>query len=154
MIRTTRSVLAACLLLFALTAAANEFTLKDTQGQIHPLSDYRGQWVLVNFWATWCGPCLDELPDLAALYKAHKGKDLMVFGVVMEYPSAKIVQNFLGKNPVPYPVVLGDYRIAKQVGIVDVLPTSYLFDPTGKPVSAQAGEVTRSSVEEYIRSTK
>ena len=145
-----RVLLAAWLLLFSVLASAHEFTLKDIHGQVHHLSDYRGKWVLVNFWATWCPPCLEELPDLAALYTAHKDKDLVVLGVAMEYPSAKVVRDFLKENPIPYPVVLGDYTMAKQIGEVEVLPTSYLFDPTGKPASSHAGAITRDSVEEYI----
>ena len=149
-----RTLLAACLLLFTLGAAAHEFTLKDTQGHVHHLTDYRGKWVLVNFWATWCAPCLEELPELAALHNAHKDSDLIVIGVAMEYPSAKVVQDFLKANPLPYPIVLGDYKIAKQIGAVNALPTSYLFDQTGKPVSTQSGTVTRKSVEDFIGSRK
>jgi len=148
------ALLAAGLLLAPLGAVAHEFTLKDTQGKVQRLSDYRGKWVLVNFWATWCPPCLEELPDLAALYKAHKDKDLMVIGVAMEYPSAKVVMDFLKETPLPYPIVLGDYKMARQIGTVEGLPTSYLFDPTGKLVSHQSGAITRGSVEEFIRSRK
>lgn len=149
-----RTLLAACLLLFAAGAAAHEFTLKDMQGRVHHLSDYRGKWVLVNFWATWCAPCLEELPELTALYKAHKDADLIVIGVAMEYPSTKVVLDFLKTNPLPYPVVMGDYKIAKQIGPVHALPTSYMFDQTGKLASSQSGTVTRKSVEEFISSRK
>lgn len=149
-----RALLLACLLLFALGAAAHEFTLKDTQGHVHHLTDYRGKWVLVNFWATWCAPCLEELPDLAALYNAHKDTDLIVIGIAMEYPSTNVVLDFLRSHPLPYPVVLGDYKIAKQIGAVQALPTSYLFDQSGNLVSSQSGTVTRASVEEFIRSRK
>ncbi|MEJ1959306.1 MAG: TlpA disulfide reductase family protein [Nitrosomonadales bacterium] len=154
MIRSTRIVLAASLLLLALNATAAEFTLKDIQGHVHHLSDYRGKWVLVNFWATWCAPCLEEIPELATLYKAHKDTDLIVIGIAMEYPSAQIVQDFLKEHTLPYPVVLGDYKIAKQIGAVAALPTSYLFDQTGKLASSQSGTVTRAGVEEFIRSRK
>jgi thiol-disulfide isomerase/thioredoxin len=149
-----RALLSVCLLVFALNAAAHEFTLKDTKGHILHLSDYRGKWVLVNFWATWCAPCLEELPDLVALHNAHKDNDLVVIGIAMEYPSAKVVLDFIREQPITYPIVLGDYKMAKQIGPVESLPTSYLYDPTGKPVSYQSGIVTRESVEEYIHAGK
>ena len=151
--KAVRTLLAACLLSLALNATAADFTLKDAKGHVHHLTDYRGKWVLVNFWATWCAPCLEELPDLAALYNAHKDTDLIVIGIAMEYPSVKIVQDFLKENPIPYPIVMGDYKIAKQIGAVTALPTSYLFDQTGKLVSHQSGSVTKDSVEKYMSSS-
>jgi thiol-disulfide isomerase/thioredoxin len=153
--RLLRALLAAGLLLFSAAACAQTgFTLKDSAGHVHHLSDYRGKWVLVNFWATWCAPCLDELPELADLYNAHKDKDLMVIGVAMEYPSPQIVLDFLKETPVPYPVVMGNYKMAKQIGAVAALPTSFLFDPKGKLARYQPGPVTRESVEAYMRSAR
>jgi thiol-disulfide isomerase/thioredoxin len=145
-------ILLAVFLFFSLNATGTEFTLKDIQGHIHHLSDYRGKWVLINFWATWCAPCLEELPELVALHNAHSGTDLVVIGIAMEYPSAKVVKDFLKTRPLSYPVVLGDGKIANQIGPIDVLPTSYLYDQTGKLVSKQSGTVTKGSVEKYISS--
>jgi peroxiredoxin len=150
-----RTLLAACLLSFGLNASASdEFTLNDTLGHVHHLTDYRGKWVLVNFWATWCAPCLEELPDLAALHNAHKNTDLVVIGIAMDYPSTQVVLDFVKTHHLPYPIVLGDHRIARQIGPVEALPTSYLFDQTGKLVSSQSGTVTRASVEAFIKSRK
>ncbi len=144
-------LLAALLLLAAGGAAAQGFVFKDMQGQAQRLSDYRGKWVLVNFWATWCPPCLEEVPDLVALHEAHKKTDLVVIGVALDSTGESVV-DFVAKKHVSYPVVVGDYELAEQVGEVNALPTSYLFDPTGKLVSYQEGMVTRESVESYIKS--
>jgi thiol-disulfide isomerase/thioredoxin len=147
MFRTLCVLLALCL---SQAGQAGDFALEDMQGKTHRLSDYRGKWVLVNFWATWCPPCLAEIPELNSLYKAHK--DLVVIGIAMEYGSVKSVADFAKKHAVSYPVVLGNRKIAAQIGDLDVLPTSYLYSPTGEQVSTQAGEVTRESVESYIKS--
>lgn len=145
------AVVAALVLLLAGSAAAKDFVFKDMQGQVHRLSDYRGKWVLVNFWATWCPPCMVEVPDLIALHDAHKDKDLVVIGVSID--STKVaVKKFVAKYHITYPVVVGDYKLAEQVGEIDALPTSYLFDPNGKAVVAHTGIVTQASLEEYIRS--
>jgi peroxiredoxin len=139
------------LLLTCSTAGhAADFLLKDIQGKTYRLADYRGKWVLVNFWATWCSPCLNEIPELNSLYNAHKDKDLLVIGIAMQSGSRIQVADFAQAHRISYPVVLGDFKIAKQIGVVDVLPSSYLYNPKGEQVSYQAGEVTRAGVETYI----
>ena len=141
---------AATLLLAVGSASAQGFVFKDMQGQAQRLSDYRGKWVLVNFWATWCPPCLEEIPDLIALHDAHKKTDLVVIGVALDSTMDSVVE-FVAKKKISYPIVFGDYEMASQIGEVEALPTSFLFDPAGKLVSYQEGMVTRSSVESYIK---
>ncbi|OGS92659.1 MAG: thioredoxin [Gallionellales bacterium GWA2_59_43] len=146
--------LAVLLLLFAsATAGAAGFALQDMSGKTHKLADYRGKWVLVNFWATWCPPCLSEIPELIALHDAHKDRDLVVIGVALDSTRSSVFE-FAGKSGISYPLVLGDRKMSAQIGAVDVLPTSYLYAPNGELVSYQAGEVTRASVETYIKSKK
>jgi len=138
-------------LLFATAAAQAEgFRFQDTQGKTHTLSGYRGKWVLVNFWATWCPPCLDEIPELVALHERHKDKKLVVIGVAVDYRSTKEVIRFVDDYFISYPVVLGSYQTAAQVGPIDGLPASYLYNPQGKLVAQHVGALTRSAVENYI----
>jgi len=130
------------------------FELIDIQDKTHRLEDYRGKWVLVNFWATWCSPCLTEIPELVSLHRAHKDKDLMVIGIALQSESIKEVSEFAQEHGINYPVVVGDFKTAKQIGVVDVLPSSYLYDPSGEQVSYHAGVVTRASIEVYIKNKK
>lgn len=130
---------------------AADFVLEDIQGRTHRLADYRGKWVLVNFWATWCSPCLSEIPELSSLHNAHKDKDLLVIGIAMQSGSRKEVADFAQAHRISYPVVLGDFKTARQIGAVDVLPSSYLYNTMGEQVSYQAGAVTRASIETYIK---
>jgi len=144
-------VLLVCILAATLNAAANEFVFKDMQGKVQRLSDYNGKWVLVNFWATWCPPCLEEIPDLVDLYNARKTSDFVIVGVAMS-SSKDSVLSFAKQMEISYPIVMGDDKIAAQIGRIDALPTSYLYDPSGKLVSYQAGMLTRDAIESYIRS--
>ena len=138
-------------LCFWLTGAAAEgFTITDTQAKIQRLDDYKGKWVLVNFWATWCPPCLEEMPDLQTLHE--KRKDLVVLGIAMEYQDPKYVKQFADDLLVTFPIVLGNAKIAAQIGKVPGLPTTYLYNPEGKLAAYNVGALTREAVERYIDS--
>jgi len=145
------SLLLIVLLLTTINAVANEFVFRDMQGKEQRLSDYKGKWVLLNFWATWCPPCLEEIPDLVEMHNARKANDFAVIGVAMSSSRDSVI-SFSRQLEISYPIVLGDDKIAAQIGRIDALPTSYLYDPTGKLVSYQSGMLTREAIESYIRS--
>ena len=145
-------LLALGLLLFvAAPSQATEFTMTDTAGKIHKLSQYKGKWVLVNFWATWCPPCLEEIPDLIELH-GNKKNNLVVIGVALDYRDPRQVTDFAEGLMVDYPIVLGNARVVSQIGPVQGLPTTYLYNPEGKMVAQQVGMITREAVESYIAS--
>jgi len=144
--------LAGLLLAFAASSVqAAGFKVTDTNGKIHTLAGYKGKWVLVNFWATWCPPCLEEIPDLIALHE-NKKNNLVVIGVASDYRSAKQVTDFAEGLLVSYPIVLGTPDVINQIGPVQGLPTTYLFNPEGKMVAQQVGALTQAAVESYIAS--
>lgn len=138
--------------LCGMPAQAADLSLKDTQGRVLHLSDYRGKWVLVNFWATWCPSCMSEIPDLVSLNEAHKNQDLVVISVVMDYNSKDEVTKFAAKHGMTYPIVLGASNTAKMLSVPPVggFPTTYLLNTEGRVVGAQAGPVTRASVETFM----
>ena len=132
----------------ALPAASADFRLTDSDGKLHRLIDYRGKWVIVNFWATWCPPCLEEIPDLVAVTESRK--DVQVFGVAMEFQDSKQVLQFAEGMFVNYPIVLGDRNTADQVGKVVGLPTTFVYDPQGKLAVRHVGKITRKQIERLL----
>lgn len=132
---------------------AQAFTLVDSNGKTHALAQYKGKWVLVNFWATWCPPCLEEIPDLNALHE-NKKNNLVVLGIAMDYSDPKTVLQFADQLMVSYPIILGDRKIAAQIGAITGLPTTYLYNPQGKMVAYNVGALTRQAVERYIANKK
>ncbi len=134
--------------MLVLIVEAKAFQLQDTDGKIHTLADYKGKWVIVNFWATWCPPCLKEIPDLIALYEERS--DIMVIGVAMEFSDPNSVMDYVKAMSISYPTVLGNRRIASQLDDISMLPSTYFFDPNGNPAARQQGLVTRQSIEDFI----
>lgn len=143
-----RWILLAALAAFVPSAAAESFALTDAAGKTHRLSDYRGKWVIVNFWATWCPPCLEEIPDLVSITESRK--DVQVLGIAMEFQDAAQVLQFAEGMFVNYPIVLGDAKAAAQIGQVSGLPTTYIFDPGGALASRHQGKLTRRQIEQLM----
>jgi thiol-disulfide isomerase/thioredoxin len=129
-------------------AAPASFSVTDLNGKTHTLAGHQGKWVLVNLWATWCVPCLREMPELEALSKAHD--DVVVLGLAVDGQSPRRVAQFAEKLHVSYPVVAGDEKLAAQFGARGY-PTSILFDPAGKQVMVQEGPVTRVQIEGLLK---
>jgi len=147
-------VLVCSQLAFAEPAGKANFTLKDMNGMQHQLSSYKGKWVLVNYWATWCSPCLEEVPDLVNLYDHRKQKDLMVLGVVFDYKDVAEVKEYVDDMLMSYPIVLGDDDVSAQIGSADVLPTTFIYNPQGALVKIKRGIITKSFVEKMIAAGK
>lgn len=138
----------------AQAATAGNFVLKDMTGTTHHLSSYKGKWVLVNYWATWCPPCLEEVPDLVNLYDSRKDRDLMVLGVVFDYKDVKEVSQYVDDMLMSYPIVLGNDSVTAQIGSAEVLPTTFIYNPQGKLVKIKRGLITRTFVEKLIAGEK
>jgi cytochrome c biogenesis protein CcmG, thiol:disulfide interchange protein DsbE len=154
--RCLAALLAATLLAGACLAGggaggtAADFTRNDLSGNPVHLADYRGKIVLLNFWATWCGPCLEEIPSFSRWQKLYGPAGLQVIGVSMD-DDEKPVQHFLQKTPLGYPVVLGDTALAKLYGGVFGLPLTFLIDAHGKIVARYLGGTDVKAVEAKIR---
>lgn len=142
------ALLALLAVLIAAQAAPASFSVTDINGRTHTLTGYQGKWVLVNLWATWCVPCLREMPELEALSKAHD--EVVVIGLAVDGQSPRRLAQFAEKLRVSYPMVAGDEKLAARFGARGY-PTSILFDPAGKQVFVQEGPVTREQVEGLLK---
>ncbi len=129
---------------------APDFALKDVNGQTVRLSDYRGKVVLLDFWATWCGPCEIEIPWFMDLERRNKDKGFAVLGVSMDDDGWESVKPFLSHLGVNYRVVIGDSETAQLYGGVDALPTTFLIDRDGKIAAVHVGLVDRKDFEDGV----
>ncbi len=126
---------------------APEFTLRDADGKLVRLSDYRGKVVLLNFWATWCGPCKLEIPWFIEFERQHKHRGFAVLGISMDDDGWEVVRPFIRRLGVNYRILMGDDTVAQLYGGVDALPTTFLIDREGRIASVHVGLVSRRSYE-------
>ena len=147
-LKTKAFVIAAVLGLAAAPALA--FDVTDTDGKRHRLEDYRGKWVVVNFWATWCTPCIKEIPEIAEFSRANAPARAIVLGIALDVDDAERTKQFAKKFGHAYPLVLEDDDTEKVFGKVKGLPTTMLYDPSGNRAWVRTGTVTRKSLEDAI----
>ena len=123
---------------------APNFTLKDIDGKPVKLSDYRGKVVLLNFWATWCGPCKIEIPWFMDFEQTYKDKNFAVLGISLDEDGWDAVKPFIEQRKINYRVVIGTEQVATQYGDVDSLPTTFLIDREGRVAAVHVGLVSKS----------
>ena len=144
---------------------APEFTLQDLSGKKVSLADFKGKAVLINFWATWCGPCKVETPWLVELRNQYAAKGFEVLGISTEGDDLKpgdkegwakdkaAIAKFVKEEKMPYPVLINGDSLATEYGGLDAMPTSFYVDRSGNVVNVQLGLTSKDEMEANIRKT-
>ncbi len=132
---------------------APDFTLQDVDGKTWRLSELRGRPVIVNFWATWCPPCIAELPLLNTFYRENVDKGWQVLGIAVDQPSA--VRTFLGKLPLEFPVAMAGLQgteLSRSLGnLGGGLPFTVLFAADGRILHRKIGQVTPENLRQWLQ---
>jgi len=131
-------------------AAAPSFSARDLDGREISLASLRGKVVLVNFWATWCGPCRAEIPDLIALQEKYRD-GLQVIGISQDEAPVDLVRRFVADHHMNYPVVMSSPEIEALFPGVNALPTSFIVDRQSRIVQKHVGMLAKSTTEQETR---
>jgi len=140
------------------TRPAPSFALQSPTGDRVALADQRGKPVVIDFWATWCAPCVYQVPELNAFWKKHRdAADVAVIGVAVDSDGASVVAPWIAQQGVEYPIALGDEALAREFGVMG-FPTLAIIDADGNIVSLHVGVTEVEELEEllapYIASAK
>jgi len=130
--------------------AAPDFTLQDMRGVAVRLADYRGRVVLLNFWATWCGPCKTEIPWFQEFGAAYQDRGFAVLGVAMDEDGLGAVKLYAGRQKRNYRILLGNQQVARRYGGIAALPETLLIDREGRIAAEHVGLVSKRRYEEEI----
>ena len=144
------------MVLFAVTGVAEpvDYSLPDVNGKKHSLADYKGKWVIVNYWATWCPPCQEEIPDLVEFHDRHKDDDAVVIGINFEDIGEEQLSAFVDSFLISYPILRSEPLAETPLGAIPGLPTTFIIAPDGSPVARQVGPVTGKQLDDYIARKK
>ncbi|URL59377.1 TlpA family protein disulfide reductase [Luteibacter flocculans] len=147
------AALAVSLPAIAATVATPELKVTTLDNKPFDLAAQRGKWVVVNYWATWCVPCIKEMPDISNYVKGHK--DVVAIGLAFEDTDAKDIVAFLDKHPVAYPIAQVDVTAPpKDFDPPKGLPTTYLIAPDGHVAQRFVGPITAAKLDEAIAKGK
>ncbi len=125
-------------------------TLPNLAGKPVSLSDFKGKVVLIDFWATWCEPCREEMPGLLKLHEKFKAKGFTVLGVSMDEEGVRAVKRFLIKQPIDYPLVLNGGERPPRGWLIPGLPTAYLIGRDGGVIKRWFGEKDMTEIEAFV----
>lgn len=142
---------------------APAFTLESVNGQKVSLASYKGKALLINFWATWCGPCKIETPWLVDLRNKYAAQGFEVIGISTEGEDLKsddkagfarqraVIEKFIAQEHIPYPMLINGDSLSDAYGGLDAMPTSFFVDRKGNVVAAQMGLTSASDIEANIK---
>ncbi len=129
---------------------APDFTLPDLQGKPVRLSDFRGKTVIIDFWATWCPPCIFQVPELNKLAAAHRETgDVVVIGVSVDVEGPAVVAPWVEEHGVEYTIVFGDEELAAEFGVFG-FPTLVVVGPEGELDSRHVGLIEYDTLEDLV----
>ncbi len=136
---------------FSKMGKAPDFSVTDLDGKTVTLADLKGKVVVLNFWATWCPPCREEIPALIALHEKNKARGLVVLGVSMDEGGVAEVKEFVAKNKMTYPVAMASSTIADDYGGVRAIPTTFIINRDGAIIEKIVGD---RSLEQFEKSVQ
>ena len=130
---------------------APEFSLKDVNGAEKKLSDFKGKVLIIDFWATWCPPCRQEIPHFVSLYSQYKDQGLEIIGISLDQNSERVLPDFIKNNSINYTILTGNEEVTDLYGGIAAIPTTFIIDKDGNIRKKYIGYNDKEVFEKEIR---
>lgn len=128
-----------------------DFSLPDLSGKVHTLKEFSGKMVLLNFWATWCPACKEDIATLEILNREYKNSGLEIIGISLDKKGLGEVDSFVQEMKIPYTILLGDETVVKSYGGLKGVPTSFLLDKEGRIVKRYSGQISHEAISSDLK---
>jgi len=128
-----------------------DFSLSDLNGKTHTLKEFKGKVVLLNFWATWCPACKEDITTLEILNREYKNSGLEIIGISLDKKGLGEVDSFVQQMKIPYTILLGDESVVKSYGGLKGVPTSFLLDKEGRIIKKYSGQINHEAVSSDLK---
>ena len=132
--------------------AAPAWQLLDLDGKTIKDADFKGKIVVLNFWATWCVPCREEIPSLIALHQQYGDDGVIIVGASVDRGGVDLVKRFVERFKINYPIVIADEKMMRDFGNVEAVPTTFLIDRNGRVAGKHVGFAEKETLEREIKS--
>jgi len=132
-------------------APAPAWKLNDVDGKAVSFEQYKGKVVVLDFWATWCGPCRSEIPGYVALQKKHGPAGLAIVGVSLDQGGPEVVKKFIAEQKINYQIVMGDEQVTAAFGGVEAIPTTFIIDRKGTLRYRKVGAMPEEEFEAVLK---
>jgi peroxiredoxin len=133
------------------TNLAPDFTLTSINGDQVSLSNFKGKVLIIDFWATWCPPCVKGVPEFSELYRTYKDKGFEIVGISVDREGPTVVKNFIEKNKVPYTVVMANMAVVDAYQVYTGIPTTFIVDREGRIADKVIGYQPKSYFEDQLK---
>ncbi|RUQ91041.1 TlpA family protein disulfide reductase [Legionella septentrionalis] len=150
--RTRHFILTCFLSFFISTTVQAEVVLEDLHGQKIPFSALNGKWVFINYWASWCQPCIEEIPELNEFYERYKNDNVVIFGVNYEALPVAEQKQLVKEYDIRYPALTNDPATLLKLGDIRGVPVTFVFNPQGELSGTLYGGQTSRSLSQIVAS--